>query len=274
MPRHLFRSEHSVLWVEFFDVAASRLTRRGDRDMRAVDCGECTCREATRTLSDEEVVRRIRAGETALFEILMRRYNQRLYRVARAILRNDSEAEDVMQQAYVNAYVHLDQFAERASFSTWLTKIAAYEALARSRRRRATEPHRITESGDDPVKDLQERAPDPEHRAYASELRMLLESAIDSVPDHHRIVFTLREIEGLSTAETAECLGISEDNVKTRLHRARTLLKIDLLARTGAATSSAFQFHLSRCNRVVAGVLERITTASVRDGSDGSPEAS
>lgn len=229
--------------------------------MQAVDCGTCACREPSQELSDVEVVRRVRDGETALFEILMRRYNQRLYRIARAILRDDGEAEDVMQQAYVNAYVHLDQFAGKASFSTWLTKIAVYEALARSRRRGTAELHTVSESGEDTLTRIQERAPDPEHQAFATELRSLLESAVDSLPEHHRIVFTLRQIEGLSTAETAESLGISEENVKTRLHRARVLLRDDLFARTGAATSSAFQFHLSRCNRVVAGVLEKIGAA-------------
>jgi RNA polymerase sigma-70 factor, ECF subfamily len=234
--------------------------------MQAVDCGTCTCREPSQALSDVEVVRRVRNGETALFEILMRRYNQRLYRVARAILKDDGEAEDVMQQAYVNAYVHLDQFAERASFSTWLTKIAVYEALARSRRRGAAELHTGFESGEDTMTHIQESAPDPEHQAFATELRSLLDSAVDSLPEHHRVVFTLRQIEGLSTAETAESLGISEDNVKTRLHRARALLRDDLFARTGAATSGAFQFHLSRCNRVVAGVLEKITAARAGHG--------
>jgi RNA polymerase sigma-70 factor (ECF subfamily) len=231
--------------------------------MQAVDCGTCACREPSQALSDVEVVRRVRDGETALFEILMRRYNRRLYRVARTILKDDGEAEDVMQQAYFNAYVHLDQFAERASFSTWLTKIAVYEALARSRRRGVTERHTAFESGEDTMTRVQTSAPDPEHQAFATELRILLEWAVDSLPEHHRIVFTLREIEGLSTAETAESLGISEENVKTRLHRARALLRDDLFARTGAATSGAFQFHLSRCNRVVAGVLENIRTGSV-----------
>jgi RNA polymerase sigma-70 factor (ECF subfamily) len=226
--------------------------------MQAVDCGTCACREPSQALSDEEVVRRVRDGETALFEIIMRRYNQRLYRVARTILKDDGEAEDVMQQAYVNAYVHLDQFAEKAAFSTWLTKIAVYEALARSRRRGTAALHAVFESGEDTMTHIQTTAPDPEHQAFATELRLLLESAVDGLPEHHRIVFTLREIEGLSTAETAECLGISEENVKTRLHRARSLLRDDLLTRTGAATAGAFQFHLSRCDRVVAGVFEKI----------------
>jgi len=234
--------------------------------VQAEDCGTCTCRQPSQDLSDVEVVRRVRDGETALFEILMRRYNQRLYRIARAILKDDGEAEDVMQQAYVNAYVHLDQFAERASFSTWLTKIAVYEALARSRRCGATELQTVVESGEDTMTHIQTSAPDPEHQAFATELRILLESAVDGLPEHLRIVFTLRRIEGLSTAETAECLGISEENVKTRLHRARALLRDDLFARTGAATSGAFQFHLSRCNRVVAGVLEKITGATAGYG--------
>jgi RNA polymerase sigma-70 factor, ECF subfamily len=179
--------------------------------MQAIDCATCTCREASQALSDVEVVRCVRDGETALFEILMRRYNQRLYRVARAILKDDGEAEDVMQQAYLNAYVHLDQFAERASFSTWLTKIAVYEALARLRRRGAAHVHTGVESGEDAMAHIRESAPDPEHQAFATELRSLLESAVDSLSEHHRIVFTLREIEGLSTAETADQRGQCQD---------------------------------------------------------------
>lgn len=228
--------------------------------MHAADSETWDCRDPSHALPDIEVVRRVMAGETGLFEILMRRYNQRLYRVARAILKNDGEVEDVMQQAYVNAYAHLDQFAERASFSTWLTKIAVHEALARARRR-ASGFHGGGGPDDDTMTHVRESAPDPEHQAFATELRSLLESAIDGLPEHQRVVFTLREIEGLSTAETAECLGISEENVKTRLHRARALLRDDLFARTGAVTSAAFHFHLSRCNRVVAGALEMIAAA-------------
>jgi RNA polymerase sigma-70 factor, ECF subfamily len=237
--------------------------------MHAADSGTGDCRDPSQALPDVEVVRLVIAGETGLFEILMRRYNQRLYRVARAILKDDAEVEDVMQQAYVNAYVHLDQFAERASFSTWLTKIAVHEALARARRRNASGFHGGAGPGDDTMTHVRERAPDPEHQAFATELRSLLESAIDSLPERHRVVFTLREIEGLSTAETAECLGITEENVKTRLHRARAMLRDDLFARTGAATPDAFRFHLSRCNRVVTAALEMIAAAR----SDHGPSA-
>jgi RNA polymerase sigma-70 factor (ECF subfamily) len=226
--------------------------------MQAADGEASPVEGPTQALSDIEVVRRVRDGETALFEILMRRYNQRLYRVARSILKDDGEAEDVMQQAYVNAYTHLDQFAGRALFSTWLTKIAVYEAQARSKRRGPIDRRTVVESGEDAITRLQTRTPDPEHQAFATELKRLLESAVDALPEHQRLVFTLRDVEGLSTAETAECLGISEENVKTRLHRARALLRTDLLVRAGAVASSAFRFHLSRCDRVVAGVLERI----------------
>lgn len=234
--------------------------------MQAVDCGTCACREPSQALSDEEVIRRVQNGETALFEIIMRRYNQRLYRVARAILKDEDEAEDVMQQAYVNAYVHLEQFAGQAAFSTWLTKIAVYEALARSRRRNTVALHAGFESGEDTMTHIQTTAPDPEHQAFATELKRLLEAAVDELPEHHRVVFTLRDIEGLSTAETAECLGISEENVKTRLHRARALLRDDLFARTGAATAGAFQFHLSHCDRVVSAVFEKIAAGSASHG--------
>src|SRR5712691_2426696 len=215
-------------------------------------------------LPDEEVVRRVRAGEGALFEILIRRYNQRLYRVARAILRDEDEAEDVMQQAYVNAFVHLDQFADRSRFATWLTKIAAYEALARARRRgRVAEIDAMSETNDEDHA-LRAAGPDPEQQALTGELRRLLESGIDGLPRRYRSVFVLREVEGLSTGETADCLDLTSDTVKTRLLRARALLREQLLARAGVATPEAFSLHLARCDRVVAAVLARLRLPSVQ----------
>jgi RNA polymerase sigma-70 factor, ECF subfamily len=207
-------------------------------------------------LSDEDVVERVLAGEIELFEILMRRYNQRLYRVARAILADDGEAEDVMQDAYVRAYSHLGQFAGQAKFSTWLTRIAVYEALARARRGR-----RLVQ-----IEDLSPRKEDfmpstergPEQQAIQSNLQALLETAIDALPESFRSVLVLREVEGLSTAETADSLGISEALVKTRLHRARAALRNDLESRTRATLASSYSFHLSRCDRVVAAVFARI----------------
>jgi RNA polymerase sigma-70 factor, ECF subfamily len=209
-------------------------------------------------MSDEELLELVRAGDTARFEVLMRRYNQRLYRVVRSIMGNSHEIEDAIQQAYVNAFFHLDQFAERARFATWLTKIAVHEALARARRRR---PADADQPIDTKLVEPPSQLPDPEHQAFASEVGRMLEAAVESLPENYRVVFMLREIEGLTTTDTAECLEINEDTVKTRLHRARGLLRDELYARAGAATSDAFQFHASRCDRVVARVLEQIGVA-------------
>ncbi len=215
-------------------------------------------------LPDVEVVRRVRSGETALFEILMRRHNRRVYRVARAIVKDENEAEDVMQEAYVNAYVHLDQFAERAQFSTWLTRIAVHEALARVRKRdRLTEFDENEEAGDQIMPAFNAIGRNPEQQASNTELRGLLEAAIESLPQGYRVVFVLREVEGLSTAETAESVGVTEETVKTRLHRARALLREEMFQRAGIATSYAFDFHLSRCDRVVSKVLERIAALKI-----------
>ena len=206
-------------------------------------------------LPDEEIVLRVLAGDTPLFEVLMRRHNQRLYRAARAILRDDLEAEDVMQEAYVNAYTHLRQFDGRAQFSTWLTKIAVYEAIARVRRRGRYAPmdDRALETLMPPTE-----TPDPERQTFGRELGALIEMAVDGLGDGYREVFMLRQVEGMSTAETAQALGVSEDVVKTRFSRARSALQRDLLDRTDSAVATVFTFGQARCDRVVAAVLSRI----------------
>lgn len=210
-------------------------------------------------LSDEEVVARVLAGETSMFEIVMRRYNQRLYRVAGAILRNDGEAEDVMQDAYVRAYEHLDQFAGRAKFSTWLTRIAVHEALARQRRgNRYQELEPMSDSDGDPMDGFASMALTPEEQVSNSEIRSLLEKAVEKLPDAYRTVFVLRDIEEMSTIDTANVLEISEENVKVRLHRARALLRKTLYDRTGIERKEAFNLHAVRCDRVVKNVFERI----------------
>jgi len=207
-------------------------------------------------MTDEDVVSRVLAGDTPLFEVLMRRHNQRVYRAARAILRDDKESEDVMQEAYVNAYVHLAQFDGRAKFSTWLTKIAVYEALLRAKRRGRYEP--LDDRAEETLMPITP-SPDPEHQAFGAELRALIEAAIETLGDGYREVFMLRQVQGLSTSETADILGVSEDVVKTRLTRARHALQQNLLDRTGAATAEAFMFGQSRCDQVVAAVLARIS---------------
>jgi RNA polymerase sigma-70 factor, ECF subfamily len=206
---------------------------------------------------DEEIIGQVLNGNAAMFELLMRRYNERVYRAARAIVRDEQEAEDVMQQAYVNAFTHLRQFSGAARFSTWLTKIAINESLARVRRRSRYEAFDDELSKVEPFMS-RNPAENPERQAFTGELRGLLEWAIDTLPDGMREVFVLREIEGLSTSEVAESLGVSEDVVKTRLSRGRAALRRVLLDRTGATAPEAFRFYRPRCDRVVHHVLAQI----------------
>jgi RNA polymerase sigma-70 factor (ECF subfamily) len=214
------------------------------------------------SLSDEEVVARVLAGDVAAFEVLMRRHNQRLYRVACAILHDPAEAEDVIQDAYVRAYEHLHQFAGRARFSTWLSRIAMNEALSRRRRSRRWEgPQAMSETEGDRMDHFAAAGPGPEQQASSSELRRLLEQAIGSLPESYRLVLMLRDVEGMDTTETALTLDISEENVKIRLHRARAMMRRKLFATVGAQSTEAFLFHAVRCDRVVRNVLARISRA-------------
>jgi RNA polymerase sigma-70 factor (ECF subfamily) len=210
-------------------------------------------RNTTAPLSDEEVVRRVLDGETALFELIMRRYNQRLYRVARAILRDDGEAEDVMQDAYVRAYEHLGSFRGEARFSTWLTRIAVHEALARTRRARRFAPLDEHQQESDVMSS--ERTSRPDQQLLERELGELLDRAIDGLPEEFRLVFVLRVIEEMSGADTAEALGLPEQTVKTRLFRARERIKRELLTHFDAQPEAAYAFHLTRCDRVVRAVM-------------------
>ena len=216
-------------------------------------------------LTDAELVERVRGGETALFEVLMRRHNQRVYRTARAIVKDEAEAEDVMQQAYINAFLHLNQFEKRAQFSTWLTRIALYEALARRRKRRPEESLSMHQEEwfDAPGDPFESEQASPERQAYSRELGRMIEDAVDALPETYRAVFMLREVEGLTTSETAEGLGVGEEAVKTRLHRARAMVRRTLTNRLGPSTAQAFQFHAVRCDRVVAAVMEAIRNADL-----------
>ena len=212
--------------------------------------------------SDEEVVARVRAGELALYEILMRRHNQKLYRAVRAILRDESEVEDVVQEAYCSAYRHLADFEGRARFSTWLVRIAVNGALDRRRRRArvvaldsAAEDHLAGRDG--PSIGRIERS-DPERESARRELSRLLERAIDELPELFRMVYVLRDVEGMSTQETAESLGLEVNTVKTRLHRARALLRDRLYQNIDRTALDAFPFGAERCDRLVVKVLDRL----------------
>lgn len=208
--------------------------------------------------TDEDIVARVKAGDTALYEIIMRRYNQRLYRVARGILRDDSEAEDVMQDAYVRAYQHLDQFAGIAPFSAWLTRIAVHEALRRLRlRNRNVQLDEFGEDGEISMNTV-ETSLNPEQNASRAELGHLLEETLLDLPEQYRTVVMLRDVEELSTAETAEALELTEENVKVRLHRGRAMAREWLFARAGSKAKNAFPFMGERCDRVVQGVFARL----------------
>lgn len=208
--------------------------------------------------TDEEIVDQVRNGTTALYELIVRRYNQRLYRVARAILRDDAEAEDVMQEAYVRAFQHLNQFEGRAPFASWLTRIAVHEALARLRSRQKIQ--QFDEPGDDAEMEVAivEKSPDPEQQTSNQELARLLEQELLQLPEQYRTVMMLRDVEDLSTAETAEALGLTEENVKVRLHRGRSMMRRNLTERIGARAKEAFPFMGARCDRVTSAVLQRI----------------
>lgn len=206
------------------------------------------------SLTDAEVVRRVLAGEAALFEILVRRHDRRVYRAARAILRDEDEAEDAMQAAWLHAYEHLRGFAGTAAFSTWLVRIAVNEALGRLRRRSRLAP--LPDATQEEPMD--ERPQDPEERAQAREAVRLLERAVDRLPAPYRTVFVLREVEQLSTREAAEAIGIREEALKVRLHRARAMLRRALGDEVARAAPEAFPFLAPRCDRIAARVMEAI----------------
>jgi RNA polymerase sigma-70 factor, ECF subfamily len=209
-------------------------------------------------LADEEVVERVLAGETALYEVVMRRYNTRLYRVARAILHNDTEAEDVMQDAYVRAFQHLDQFRGRSKFSTWLTRIAVHEALARARKaERFEEWDDMAENTQDTIAAARTQST-PESETASHELSRILEQAIETLPAGYRTIVMLRDVEEMTTSEVAECLSLTPENVKIRLHRAHGRLRKRLYAKARLSTAQAFAFHAPRCDRVVSAVFQRI----------------
>lgn len=210
----------------------------------------------TRALSpsDESLVERARGGQLDAFESLMRRHNERVYRVARAIVVEDWMVEEVMQEAYLSAFTHLASFEGRSRFSTWLTRIVINEA--RSQLRRRTAP--TTSIGEEAMCASHDR--DPEKLAARAELARVIEHAVDQLPEPLRLVFVLREVEGLSSAEAADDLDITEENVRVRLHRAREALRNELREHVDAVTTSAFPFHRPRCDRVVAAVLGQLAT--------------
>lgn len=204
--------------------------------------------------SDEHLIERVRRGGVSDFSVLVQRHNRALYRVARSILKDEHEAEDVVQQTHLAAYTHLHQFQGRSKFSTWVGRIARREAIARLQaRRRAPEPAPVDEV---PAPISQKGS--PEERASRTEVAKALEAAIDALPHPYRAAVVLRYLEDLDTDEAASWLGVSEGNFRVLLHRARRLLREHILEQLQTTADEVFSFGGERCRRVQQWVLAAI----------------
>jgi RNA polymerase sigma-70 factor (ECF subfamily) len=224
-------------------------------------------------LDDMALVERARRQDGTALRLIMERHNRGLYRIARSVLGDDAEAEDVVQEAYLRAFTHLDSFRGEARLATWLTRIALNEALGRLRARRPCVELKKIDMIDDQgearviVLPTARQEGDPEAAAARAEIRRLIERAIDRLPDPFRIVFVLRDVEEMSIEATARQLGLRPETVKTRLHRARRLLRQSLDKTLSTALSDAFPFAGARCARITQVVLERLVDTSPRSFS-------
>lgn len=222
--------------------------------------GAETATRMGRDLPEDELLAHVRSGDARWFEVFVRRYNARLFRTARAIVKDDAIAEDVMQETYLRAFTHLHQFESRSTLATWLTRIAVNEAIARRRRMHRDAPvdqldeHRVEEATD---------VPDPEVAVQRGEVLGVLATLVDALPENLRVVFVLRAVEGMSVADVATTLDLTEENVKVRLFRARAALRAGLDEALDDVTEDLFSFHLIRCDRVVLGVLSGLAECGV-----------
>ena len=210
---------------------------------------------------DTELVRRALARDEAAVRAIMQANNRRLYRLTRGILRNDGEAEDVVQETYVRAFTHLESFRGDSSLATWLSRIAMNEALGRLRRQRPGVELDSLPQGTLEAQIIQcplAAADDPEKSMAQREIQHVVEHAIDELPDTFRLVFITRVIEGMNVEETAEILGLKPETVKTRLHRARNMLRDNVEKKIGPVVMEAFPFAGKRCERLTEAVLKRL----------------
>jgi len=218
--------------------------------------------------TDLTLVQRIGRGDQAAFESLMRKYNGKLFRIARSILKDDGDAEDALQDAYLEAYRHIDEFRGASELGTWLTRIVINQALARLRkekRRSSFVPFRSAAATDTDAPEAQvpdNRSESPSATVIRAETRRILERRIDELPSSFRAVFVMREVEDMGIDEIAECLAISAATVRTRLFRARALLRAALARDIDVATGDVFAFAGARCDRIVANVLARLSQTS------------
>jgi RNA polymerase sigma factor (sigma-70 family) len=204
-------------------------------------------------LSDEELVAGILKGKKKLFEILMRRHNARMYRIGMSIVNNDSAIEDLMQNAYVKAYEHLERFEQRASFGTWLTRIMINECMQYVKKSKRTE---TLETQKEQYMYQNTDRQTPSAITLNRELARALEGALLELPEKYRLVFVMREMEGMSVADTVTALDVSESNVKVRLNRAKEMLRDKL--NNYYSSDAIFPFHLERCDRIVRNVFGRL----------------
>ena len=223
-------------------------------------------RPATPAVNPEGLlVARAAAGDEAAFEAIMREHNQLLFRTARSILKNDQEAEDAVQDAFLRAWLALDSFRADSKLSTWLVRIVTNEALGRLRRAKVrTIPLDDVMTSPEPTTQLSladDHGNGPEQTALLSQVRGLIEQQIDLLPDAYRTVFVLREVEGLSATDVASALSIPVATVRTRAFRARKLVRNGLVGKVEADLSGAFAFDGERCDRIVANVIERRRSA-------------
>lgn len=208
-----------------------------------------------RTLSSEEIVVCILSGETHLYETLMRKFNQQLYRIGMSIINDDQEVEDIMQITYLNAYKNLYSFKHHSSFSTWLTKILINESLLHKKRKLKLEKTLMESGYNDKYTET------PLDNLMNKELKTILEKAVAALPEKYRTVFMMREVQGMSTNETMEALDLGESNVKIRLTKAKEMLRNELT--TYWQPESLYAFNLVRCNVIVNNVMKYINNASV-----------
>ncbi len=214
-------------------------------------------------MSEKELIAHARQGHQDAFRVIMQRCNQRLFRIARGVVRDDTEAEDVLQEAYTRAFENLDGFRGESSLLTWLTSVTLNEARGRLRKRRPTVGLGAIEAAQQSGAQIimlnsASAAESPESNAARSQMRLLIEQAVDELPEAFRIVFIMREIDECSIDETASALGIPPATVKTRLHRARRLLREGLNERVASAVTDAFPFLGTLCVRLTANVLARL----------------
>ncbi|MBI2429703.1 MAG: RNA polymerase sigma factor [Ignavibacteriales bacterium] len=213
------------------------------------------------SLKDDQIIVSILNGNKNNYELLMRRYNERLYRIGISILKNDEETEDAMQETYIKAYQHLNKFKRQSQFSTWLSRIMINESLANLKRKKHHAEYSEVES-DTQYGIVQQatasNSATPEKQMLQKELKNILEHAIQQLPQKYQTVFVMREIEGMNVQETAECLNISSENVKVRLHRAKEILKTQI--RSFSQESEIFSFQDTRCDRIVHAVLNDART--------------